>query len=105
MHAAPATYIVGADLLKCNMKARASEPGVIGLEHPLRIPLADSRRVCVHGVQKELDGDRAAPLQVAGVVVGNNNSSVDAASTDGIAELVDRSAAETRRLWRGGSFI
>src|SRR5260370_16951563 len=73
------------------MKARVSEPGVIGLKHPLRIALTDSRRVCVHGVQKELDGDGAASLQVAGVVVGNDNSSVDAASTDGIAELSDRS--------------
>src|SRR5579872_3554435 len=91
LHAATATYIVGADLLKRNMKARASEPGVIGLKHPLRIALADRRRVCVHGVQKELHGDGVAPLQVAGVVVRNDNSSVDAASTDGIAELADRS--------------
>jgi hypothetical protein len=71
------------------MQSPGPETGVVGLNHTLRVTLADGCRVGVDGIQKELHGSCAAPLQVFVVVVWNDNSSIHLAAADCVAKLVD----------------
>ncbi len=77
------------DGLDVDVDALLGEAGVVGLDYALGVGAADGGGVGVGGVEQELDGGGPLAREVAGVVVGDDDSGVGVAAADGVAELVD----------------
>src|SRR5579864_4210897 len=76
-------------LPKSSMQAFSAKSAVVTLNHPFRITLSDCGRIGVHRVQEKLHRCRAATLQIAGIVVGDDHSSVEITPADRITKLLD----------------
>ena len=57
-------------------------------EHAFGIAFRDGGRVGIRGIDQELDRDRTAALQVAREVVRHNQTGVEFAARDGVANLI-----------------
>jgi len=82
LHLSPAAYLRRSDMLKAGMNTHTLQSCVVSLDDAFRIGLADGGSIRVRGVQQELDRGGMSAVQIAGIVVGNNDSGVYLGLTD-----------------------
>src|ERR1035441_3282839 len=85
-----AAGIVGAcGGLDVDVDSLLRQAGVVALDDAEGVGAADGGGVGVGGVEEELDSGGALASEVAGVVVGDNDSGVGVATADGVTKLAD----------------
>src|ERR1700691_4656498 len=81
-------HIWRSNLLEMRVNALAAERLVVRRDHALRVAFADRGRIRIHGVEQNLYGDGPAALQIARVVVGNHEPSIEFSARDQLAHFI-----------------
>src|SRR5262249_22543144 len=85
---AAAAYVAGFNLVDRRVDALAAKPGDVTLNDSFGIAAADGGGGGVHSIQEKLDLGGTPALQVARVIIRDDNSGIDFVLAHGIAKLI-----------------
>ena len=89
-HQAAMAYRGGRELLEVGVDSLADKPAVIGRQDAFGVALRDGRRIGVRRIEQKLHSDRTVTLQVASVVVRDDDGGIEFITAQRVADLVDR---------------